>query len=348
MRFLFADAARARRLAKLLKNRLAEHGVDWPLHACRDAVAEATGYPSFHEIETSAGRAGASPVDAECPPAVVSARRELQRSALAERGLPPELVATVLDAVPFTGAFGGAPGPLAPPGPTPRQRRIEASRTHIGAMRAGNFDASTLVDAGGTFLGFALGHDHSLVHDEPPDGFLETFGVTDAPVTLGEALIPVPAPDRIAFSDPGDGCATTLHLNPDPRDPVVRAPFSPAPFLDATGRAPWRYEGSNGRTPDLVTAWSHARISLAAFGEEARERVRDLHRALLAGDVLVVHGRSTGPLLVLADRVELDASPYDLVRSAWAARRTLTGDVEKGSHLARLDAIAHRPGPFVA
>ena len=329
MRFQFTDARRVRRLARSLKDDLSARGVDWPLSRCREAVAAACGYPTFHEAEAAAGKGVPSVVDEGCAPAEVAARRAIQGAALLRHGLDPILVDGVLDRVGLTAARragAGAPSDPVAHAATPRQLRVEA-RSRLGTSpRAGNFHAFAIVDDDCNFLGLGMGSDSSVETDDPPEALYEALGVRDGAMTVGEATMRPVGALRVLFADlrgeGSDELGTVLHLGLEAdelRPDQVRIPRSA--FAPDHYHRPWR---SNSRDADagVFTAWGYSRAYMVGHSDEARGRVRELFAAAKSNGLAFVFTRMRGLTVLLADKFDPDTSLDDVVRAIGEADRS--------------------------
>lgn len=346
MRFLFKDAERVRRLAKLLRSELSASGHEWPLSRCRQATAEACGYPNFHEAEASAGRDGASVVDDGCDPATVEARRTQQVDALVRQGLPHALAEDVVGRVGFTRARRHLPATPVPREPTARQMRIDQRGGGGRGMRAGNFDGCCLVSPSGEFLGVCIGTDMAYEHDGAPEGLLEAFGVAEGARTVGEARMTATADVVLSIPDVGGGSpdlGLVLWLNYDMEEARVfnrldrEMRITRARFAREEYDRPWRsnaIDDSNG----FVAGWGYDRAAFVGFDQESRERIGLLNVAVVDNGLAFAFSRRSGLYVLLADRFDQDRGLNALVGEVEATRFRLGG----GGHP---DVVVDVPAP---
>lgn len=85
MQFHVADPADAKRVAKILRKRLAEAGADASLSSCQDALAAMYGFSHWHEMAAGFGRHRASEVDEASDPDTAAARRRRQVEIIRDR-----------------------------------------------------------------------------------------------------------------------------------------------------------------------------------------------------------------------------------------------------------------------
>jgi hypothetical protein len=132
----------------------------------------------------------------------------------------------------------------------------------------------------------------------------------------------LPRDGRIGFIDDrshGSACATALLVNVTEADRLryKKNWLTDRNFTSKTHDKEGRWRVSPARTSqEIVCAWDYGCFALAGFQEVDRDRIAEIHHALMEGRLAVTHSSSNGPLLLLADRF---APEYPL--------RAIVGDV---------------------